>query len=124
MTCKRFLTQKQLYDEMNQSSDSEVYEKVEQNDIVLNKNTCVVYIPPATVDAVSDEECIDENDLMTDIAPNLETCGEVEIEYESNVVDFAGPHIPPATNVELQPVPSLIQHSEVEYTAEAKNQMN
>lgn len=52
----------------------------------------VVYIPPATVDAISDEEQgIDEDEMVGDIDPRLEIAGEVEIHFENGNEDFAGP---------------------------------
>ncbi|XP_053960552.1 piggyBac transposable element-derived protein 3-like [Anastrepha ludens] len=58
----------------------------------ISKNiTSVVYIPPAEVDAVSDEELIDDNEMITEIPAMTDVCGELEVEHESDVEDFASP---------------------------------
>lgn len=80
MARRHFLSQKDLQRIIDESSDDETGC---DGGIVLNENTCVVYVPPAKVDNISDEECIDDDDLVTNCAPNMEIAGEIEVQYES-----------------------------------------
>lgn len=84
MARKHFLTQKELEEILNQSEEDET-------NIVLNENTKIVYIPPAKIDSISDEEDIDDEELMAQIDPNLEIAGEIELEHDSVNEDFAAP---------------------------------
>ncbi|XP_053945964.1 piggyBac transposable element-derived protein 2-like [Anastrepha ludens] len=58
---------------------------------ISKKITSVVYIPPADVDAVSDEQLIDDNEMITEVPAMTDVCGELEVEHGSDVEDFASP---------------------------------
>ncbi|XP_053969446.1 uncharacterized protein LOC128871602 [Anastrepha ludens] len=72
-------------------------------------------IPPADVDAVSDEELIDDNEMITEVPAMTDVCGELEVEHESDVEDFASP--PPCSVGILDDGPSCSAQT-TRYTAE------
>lgn len=87
MATRTLRSNRKLVEILEQSSDN----GHEEEAIVFNETTEIIYIPPATVDALSDEEQIDDENLMNDIDPTLEIAGEFEINYASTVKDFSGP---------------------------------
>lgn len=116
MVRKRFLSQKEINYLLNNSDDEDA--ACDNSDkIVWNKNTKIIYIPPSNVNAPSDEEMIDDEDLVTDIEPNLEIAGEIEAEYDSQTFELGAP--PLQENIEvakpLQPQPSSSTTSNNQY---------
>lgn len=114
MARRQFLSQKDLQRILDESSDDE---NGCGGGIVLNENTRVVYVPPAKVDNISDEECIDDDDLVTDCAPNLEIAGEIEVQYESVNDDFAAP---PISTAETKLSPEENEYSSLKSFGEPK----
>ncbi|XP_036327488.1 piggyBac transposable element-derived protein 3-like [Rhagoletis pomonella] len=122
MDRRRFLTIKEIESYID-TSGSEVEDeeapssakrrKVDQ--VPSNKIARVVYIPPADVDAVSDEELIDDNELITEVPAMTDVCGELEVEHESGVVDFASP--PPCSSETPEAGPSISKKT-TKHTAE------
>lgn len=59
--------------------------------ILFNQKTEFIYIPPSTVDALTDEEEIDDENLVDDVSPTLGIAGEIEVNCDSEIQDFSGP---------------------------------
>lgn len=96
MDRRRFLTIGEIESYINTSSSEDEGEVVSAKRMkivkpISKKITSVVYIPPADVDAVSDEELIDDNEMITEVPAMTDVCGELEVEHESDVEDFASP---------------------------------
>ncbi|XP_053960527.1 piggyBac transposable element-derived protein 3-like [Anastrepha ludens] len=96
MDRRRFLTSGEIESYINTSSSEDEGEVVSAKRMkivkpISKKITSVVYIPPADVDAVSDEELIDDNEMITEVPAMTDVCGELEVEHESDVEDFASP---------------------------------
>ncbi|XP_053949194.1 piggyBac transposable element-derived protein 3-like [Anastrepha ludens] len=96
MDRRRFLTVGEIesYIKTSSSEDEGEVVSVKRMKIVKpisKKITSVVYIPPADVDAGSDEELIDDNEMITEVPAMTDVCGELEVEHESDVEDFASP---------------------------------
>lgn len=110
MSVKKCLTQREIEIFISECNDSE---SDQENAFILNKNTQMVYIPPQNVGEVTDEEDIDDGELMKETPGNSEVCGEIEVEYDSQVNDFAAP----AQDLEIEiQVPSISK----KYTQEVK----
>ncbi|XP_054746487.1 piggyBac transposable element-derived protein 3-like [Anastrepha obliqua] len=96
MDRRRFLTIGEIESYINSSSSEDEGEVVSAKRMkivnpISKKITSVVYIPPADVDAVSDEELIDDNEMITEVPAMTDVCGELVVEHESDVEDFASP---------------------------------
>lgn len=89
MAFRKFLTQGEIENLLSEYEDSEQTEQ--DNAIVLNEHTRMIYIPPPNEGDVTDEEFIDDEELMEDVPPNLEICGEIEVQFDSTVNDFPAP---------------------------------